>query len=66
LKVLHIAGFRLSASTRVGLWVGGLPGACRIGSFISGIDTESDMSMESFIFYPRGTEGPSRAEKAEA
>jgi uncharacterized protein YbcI len=36
-----------------------------VRSFISGIDTEEDVSIETFIFYPRGQEGPSRAEKAE-
>lgn len=37
-----------------------------VRSFISGLDTEEDVSLETFIFYPRGAEGPSRAEKADA
>jgi uncharacterized protein YbcI len=37
-----------------------------VRSFISGIDTEEDVAMETFVFYPRGSEGPSRAEKADA
>ena len=36
-----------------------------VRSFISGIDTETDTSLETFIFYPRGEEGPSRAAKGE-
>jgi len=36
-----------------------------VRSFISGIDTETDVSLETFIFYPRGSEGPSRSEKAD-
>jgi uncharacterized protein YbcI len=34
-----------------------------VRSFISGIDTEEDVSIEAFVLYPRGEEGPSRAEK---
>lgn len=37
-----------------------------VRSFISGIDTEEDVSLETFVFYPRGREGPSRGEKAGA
>jgi uncharacterized protein YbcI len=37
-----------------------------VRSFQSGIDTEVDgLSTETFIFYPKGQEGPSRAERAE-
>jgi uncharacterized protein YbcI len=36
-----------------------------VRSFISGIDTEEDISLETFILYPHGSEGPSRAEKAD-
>lgn len=36
-----------------------------VRSFISGMDTEADVALETFILYPRGSEGPSRAEKAE-
>ena len=35
-----------------------------VRSFVSGIDSHEDLSMETFVFYPRGQEGPSRAEKA--
>jgi uncharacterized protein YbcI len=35
-----------------------------VRSFISGMDTEEDVGMEAFLLYPRGSEGPSRAEKA--
>jgi uncharacterized protein YbcI len=34
-----------------------------VRSFVSGIDSHEDLSMETFVFYPRGSEGPSRAEK---
>lgn len=38
----------------------------RVRAFISGIDTEVDgLSLETFVFYPRGEEGPSRIERAE-
>jgi uncharacterized protein YbcI len=36
-----------------------------VRSFISGMDTETDVAVEVFVFYPPGVEGPSRAEKAE-
>ncbi len=37
-----------------------------VRSFHSSIDTEVDgLSMETFIFWPRGHEGPSRIERAE-
>jgi uncharacterized protein YbcI len=37
-----------------------------IRSFISGIDSEVDgLSVETFVFYPRGAEGPSRTERAQ-
>jgi uncharacterized protein YbcI len=37
-----------------------------IRSFQSSVDTEADgLSQETFIFYPRGEEGPSRVERAE-
>ena len=35
-----------------------------VRSFISGLDTEEDVSAELFVFYPPDHEGPSRAEKA--
>ena len=35
-----------------------------VRSFISGIDTEEDVSVEVFVLYPQGSEGPSRAEKS--
>jgi uncharacterized protein YbcI len=35
-----------------------------VRSFISGIDTEEDVSIEAFVLYPDGQAGPSRAEKA--
>ena len=34
-----------------------------VRSFISGIDSHEDVSMETFVFYPKGQEGPSRAEQ---
>ena len=37
-----------------------------VRSFHSSIDTEADgLVIETFVFYPRGQEGPSRAELAE-
>ncbi len=36
-----------------------------VRSFISGIDTEEDVSIETFILHPPGSDAPSRAEKAE-
>ena len=37
-----------------------------IRSFHSSIDTEADgMSTETFVFYPQGSEGPSRIRRAE-
>ena len=37
-----------------------------VRSFHSSMDTEADgMASEMFVFYPRGAEGPSRAERAE-
>lgn len=33
-----------------------------VRSFVSGIDSHEDLSMETFVFYPEGQEGPSRAE----
>lgn len=33
-----------------------------VRSFISGIDSREDVAMEAFILYPRGSEGPSRAD----
>src|SRR4051794_21373202 len=38
-----------------------------VRSFHSSIDTEADgLVIETFVFYPRGREGPSRIERAEA
>jgi uncharacterized protein YbcI len=37
-----------------------------VRSFVSGIDTAEDVSIETFVLYPRGSEGPSRADRAEA
>ena len=37
-----------------------------VRSFVSGIDAEEDVSLEVFVLYPRGAEGVSRADKAEA
>jgi uncharacterized protein YbcI len=34
-----------------------------VRSFVSGIDTEEDVSVEIFVLYPTGSEGPSRTEK---
>jgi uncharacterized protein YbcI len=37
-----------------------------VRSFLSGIDSEVDgLSIECFVFYPRGEEGPSRIERAD-
>lgn len=39
----------------------------KVRAFFSSIDTEVDgMSIESFVLYPEGQDGPSRAEYAEA
>jgi uncharacterized protein YbcI len=39
----------------------------RVRAFISGTDTEVDgLSVETFVLYPKGAEGPSRIERAEA
>jgi hypothetical protein len=35
-----------------------------VRSFISGIDTEEDVSVEVFVLYPPGSDAPSRAEKS--
>ena len=35
-----------------------------VRSFISGIDTEEDVSVEVFVFHPAGSNKPSRAEKS--
>ena len=37
----------------------------QVRSVISGIDTEEDVSIETFILHPAGSNAPSRAEKAE-
>ena len=38
-----------------------------IRAFVSGLDTEAaGLALETFVFYPQGQEGPSRAECAEA
>jgi uncharacterized protein YbcI len=38
-----------------------------VRAFVSGIDTEVDgLALETFVFYPEGQEGSSRAEHAEA
>jgi uncharacterized protein YbcI len=37
-----------------------------VRAFISGIDTEAEgLAIETFVFYPEGEEGPSRAEGSE-
>ena len=37
-----------------------------VRAFMSGIDSEIDgLSIETFVFYPRGAEGPARAERAQ-
>jgi hypothetical protein len=37
-----------------------------IRGFLSAMDTEADgLSVETFVFYPRGQEGPSRVARAE-
>jgi uncharacterized protein YbcI len=33
-----------------------------VRAFLSAIDTRTDVAMETFVFYPRGEEGPSRSE----
>ena len=35
-----------------------------VRSFVSGMDAEEDVAIEAFVLYPRGSEGPSRIEKA--
>src|SRR5688500_6512401 len=38
----------------------------KVRAFISGIDTEAEgLSMEAFILYPKGSDAPSRIERAE-
>jgi uncharacterized protein YbcI len=37
-----------------------------VRAFVSGIDSEEDVSTETFVFYPRGEEGPSRRGTPEA
>jgi len=37
----------------------------RVRSFVSGVDTETDVSMETFILHPRGSDAPSRIAAAE-
>lgn len=37
-----------------------------VRSFISGVDTVEDTSVETFILYPRGSEGASRRERGGA
>ncbi|MDP1847465.1 MAG: Na-translocating system protein MpsC family protein [Solirubrobacteraceae bacterium] len=34
----------------------------KVRAFISGIDTQADIATELYLLYPRGYEGPSRAE----
>jgi uncharacterized protein YbcI len=37
-----------------------------VRAFISGLDSEADgLAVETFVFYPRGQEGPSRTQTAE-
>jgi uncharacterized protein YbcI len=37
----------------------------RVRAFMSGIDTDADgMSIETFVLYPEGSDGPSRIERA--
>ena len=36
-----------------------------VRSFVSGMDTHEDLATELFVFYPKGEEGPSRAEKSD-
>lgn len=38
----------------------------RVRSFVSGIDTEVDLSIETFVMHSRGADAPSRAEMAGA
>jgi uncharacterized protein YbcI len=35
-----------------------------VRSFVSGIDSEEDVSIETFLLYPEGHDGESRAERA--
>ena len=35
-----------------------------VRSFVSGMDTEEDVALEFFVFYPRGHEGESRSRKS--
>jgi uncharacterized protein YbcI len=37
----------------------------RVKAFISGMDTEEDVSVENFVLHPEGTAAPSRIEKDE-
>ena len=37
----------------------------QVRSFVSGIDTEEDVSVETFLLHPAGSEAPSRVEKTE-
>jgi uncharacterized protein YbcI len=37
----------------------------RVRSFISGIDSQTDVAVEMFIFHPRGSDGLSRTELGE-
>jgi uncharacterized protein YbcI len=38
----------------------------KVKAFTSGIDTEVDgLSVETFVLYPEGSDGPSRIERAE-
>lgn len=37
----------------------------KVRSFISGIDTVTDVSIETFVLYPKGSDGPSRTEMAD-
>ena len=36
----------------------------RVRAFISGVDTEADLSTELFVLHPRGHQGPARADFA--
>ena len=37
----------------------------RVKAFISGMDTEEDIAVESFVLHPEGSTAPSPTEKAE-
>jgi hypothetical protein len=37
----------------------------RVRSFVSGIDTQTDMALETFELWPAGTDAPARWEIAE-